>query len=196
MFKNSDLYSSGCFYAAGVALSIMGAILALLVAAYWLMVYAGQFEVLVLTHTGEVTFLALPWLAVLLYVLGALIRWPAGERIVVPQTLIKVLVWPGKYCGIIHTPSAMGWHSVGSPGLVGLWMRQHGLDWCLVAHQNNDCTFTVTVADYSHLGELLDSRRYWAYIPMSSAVMDSEAQRLVLEYQLNAQLEQRQTNQE
>ena len=90
---------------------------------------------------------------------------------------------------------AMGWHSVGSPGLVGLWMRQHDLDWCLVAHQNNDCTFTVTVADYSHLGELLDIRRYWAYIPMSSAVMDSEAQRLVLEYQLNAQLEQRQTNQ-
>ena len=81
MFKNRDLYSSGRFYAAGVTLSIMGAILALLVAVYWLMVYAGQFEVLVLTHTGEVTFLALPWLAVLLYVLGVLIRWTAGERI-------------------------------------------------------------------------------------------------------------------
>ena len=74
---------------------------------------------------------------------------------------------------IIHTLSAMGWQSVGSSGLVGLWMRQHGLDWCLVAHQNNDCTFTVTVTDYSRVGELPDSRRYWAYIPMSSAVMDS-----------------------
>ena len=89
----------------------------------------------------------------------------------------------------------MGWQSVGGSSLVGLWMRQHGLDWCLVAHQNNDCTFTVTVADYSRVGELLDSRCYWAYIPMSSAVMDSEAQRLVLEFQLNAKLEQRQTNQ-
>ena len=160
------------------------------------MVHTEQFEVLVLTPAGEVNSLAMPWLAALLYVLGVLIRWIVGERIVVPQTLIKALVWPGKYCGIIHTLPAMGWHSVGSPGLVGLWMRQHDLDWCLVAHQNNDCTFTVTVADYSRVGELLDSRRYWAYIPMSSAVMDSGAQRLVLEYQLNAQLEQRQTNQE
>ena len=151
----------------------------------WLMVHTEQFEVLVLTPAGEVNYLAMPWLAVLLYVLGALIRWTAGERIVVPQTLIKALVWPGKYCGIIHTLPAMGWHSVGSPGLVGLWMRQHDLDWCLVAHQNNDFTFTVTVADYSHVSELLDSRHYWAYIPMSSAVMDSEAQRLVLEYQLS-----------
>ena len=195
MFKNRDLYSSGCFYAAGVTLSIMGAILALLVAAYWLMVYTGQFEVLVLTHTGEVTFLALPWLAVLLYVLGVLIRWIAGERIVVPHAPIKLLARPA-IDEIIHTLSAMGWQSVGSSGLVGLWMRQHGLDWCLVAHQNNDFTFTVTVTDYSRVGELLDSRRYWVYIPMSSAVMDSEAQRLVLEYQLNTKPEQRQTNQE
>ena len=113
MFKNRDLYSSGRFYAAGVTLSIMGAILALLVAAYWLMVYAGQFEVLVLTHTGEVTFLALPWLAVLLYVLGVLIRWIAGERIVVPHAPIKLLARPA-IDEIIHTLSAMGWQSVGS----------------------------------------------------------------------------------
>ena len=70
MFKNRDLYSSGRFYAAGVTLSIMGAVFGVWVVGYWLMVHTEQFEVLVLTPAGEVNYLAMPWLAVLLYVLG------------------------------------------------------------------------------------------------------------------------------
>ena len=180
----------------GIALCVLGAVLAISILTFNAALYFELFDVLVLSSAGTLTLNVGPVAAMALYLGGVCLRWVSGERIVVPQTLIKALVWPGKYCGIIHTLPAMGWHSVGSPGLVGLWMRQYDLDWCLVAHQNNDCTFTVTVADYSHLGELLDSRHYWAYIPMSSAAMDSESQRLVLEYQLNAQLEQRQTNQE
>ena len=187
MFKNRDLYSSGRFYAAGVTLSIMGAILALLVAVYWLMVYTGQFEVLVLTHTGEVTFLALPWLAVLLYVLGVLIRWIAGERIVVPHAPIKLLARPA-IDEIIHTLSAMGWQSVGSSGLVGLWMRQHGLDWCFVAYLNKNNEYSVTVLDLSDIEVLSGGMSYWVYIPLSSAPVDATSQGTVLCYQLNAML--------
>ena len=152
------------------------------------MVHTEQFEVLVLTPAGEVNYLAMPWLAALLYVLGVLIRWIVGERIMVPQTLIKALVWPGKYCGIIHTLSAMGWQSVGGSSLVGLWMRQHDLDWCVVAYRHSDMSYKTKVVDYLDLDKL-DSRAYWVHEPLAPLnEITPETQRVILESQLNKRL--------
>ena len=188
MFKNRDPYGSMRDCAVGVILSIMGAVFGVWVVGYWLMVHTEQFEVLVLTPAGEVNSLAMPWLAALLYVLGALIRWTTGERIVVPHALIKLLVWPGKYCGIIHTLPAMGWQSVGSSGLVGLWMRQHDLDWCVVAYRHSDMSYKTKVVDYLDLDKL-DSRAYWVHEPLAPLdEITPETQRVILESQLNKRL--------
>ena len=191
-----NMNASGIFYAVGVVFSIVGATLASLVLLYWAMLYTEQFEILVLTPAGEVTAKVVPWLAILVYLLGCGMRWMAGERFTPSQTLIKLVSWPAKYCGTHYAMKVMGWQSISSPALINLWMQQHGLDWCFVACLNNNNDYSVTVLDLSDIRLLSGGMLYWAYIPMSSAAMDSEAQRLVLEYQLNAQLEQRQTNQE
>ena len=84
-----NMNASGIFYAVGVVFSIVGATLGLLVLLYWAMLYTEQFEILVLTPTGEVNAKAVPWLAILLYLFGCGMRWMAGERFTPSQTYCK-----------------------------------------------------------------------------------------------------------
>ena len=181
-------YTSGIFHAAGVVFSIVGAALGLLVLLYWAMLYTEQFEILVLTPAGEVTAQVVPWLAILVYLLGCGMRWVAGERFTPSQTLSKLVSWPAKYCGTHYAMKAMGWQSISSPALINLWMQQHGLDWCFVAYLNKNNEYSVTVLDLSDIRLLSGGRPYWVYTPLSSAPVDATSQGTVLCYQLNAML--------
>ena len=183
-----NMNASGIFYAVGVVFSIVGATLASLVLLYWAMLYTEQFEILVLTPTGEVNAKAVPWLAILVYLLGCGMRWVAGERFTPSQTLIKLVSWPAKYCGIHYAMKAMGWQSISSPALINLWMQQHGLDWCFVAYLNKNNEYSVAVLDLSDIEVLSGGRPYWVYTPLSSASVDATSQGTVLCYQLNAML--------
>jgi hypothetical protein len=180
--------ASGIFYAVGVVFSIVGATLGLLVLLYWAMLYTEQFEILVLTPTGEVNARAVPWLAILLYLFGRGMRLVAGERFTPSQTLIKLVSWPAKYCGTHYAMKVMGWQSISSPALINLWMQQHGLDWCFVAYLNNNNEYSVAVLDLSDIEVLSGGRPYWVYTPLSSASVDATSQGTVLCYQLNALL--------
>ena len=183
-----NMNASGIFYAVGVVFSIVGATLASLVLLYWAMLYTEQFEILVLTPAGEVTAKVVPWLAILVYLLGCGMRWMAGERFTPSQTLIKLVSWPAKYCGTHYAMKVMGWQSISSPALINLWMRQHGLDWCFVAYLNKNNEYSVAVLDLSDIEVLSGGRPYWVYIPLSSAPVDATSQGTVLCYQLNAML--------
>ena len=183
-----NMNASGIFYAVGVVFSIVGATFGLLVLLYWAMLYTEQFEILVLTPTGEVNAKAVPWLAILLYLFGRGMRWMAGERFTPSQTLIKLVSWPAKYCGTHYAMKVMGWQSISSPALINLWMRQHGLDWCFVAYLNKNNEYSVAVLDLSDIEVLSGGRPYWVYIPLSSAPVDATSQGTVLCYQLNAML--------
>ena len=183
-----NMNASGIFYAVGVVFSIVGATLGLLVLLYWAMLYTEQFEILVLTPTGEVTAKVVPWLAILVYLLGCGMRWVAGERFTPSQTLIKLVSWPAKYCGTHYAMKVMGWQSISSPALINLWMRQHGLDWCFVAYLNKNNEYSVAVLDLSDIEVLSGGMSYWVYIPLSSAPVDATSQGTVLCYQLNAML--------
>ena len=183
-----NMNASGIFYAVGVVFSIVGATLASLVLLYWAMLYTEQFEILVLTPTGEVNAKAVPWLAILVYLLGCGMRWVAGERFTPSQTLIKLVSWPAKYCGTHYAMKVMGWQSISSPALINLWMQQHGLDWCFVAYLNNNNEYSVAVLDLSDIEVLSGGRPYWVYTPLSSASVDATSQGTVLCYQLNAML--------
>ncbi len=183
-----NMNASGIFYAVGVVFSIVGATLGLLVLLYWAMLYTEQFEILVLTPTGEVNAKAVPWLAILVYLLGCGMRWVAGERFTPSQTLIKLVSWPAKYCGTHYAMKVMGWQSISSPALINLWMRQHGLDWCFVAYLNKNNEYSVAVLDLSDIEVLSGGMSYWVYIPLSSAPVDATSQGTVLCYQLNAML--------
>lgn len=183
-----NMNASGIFYAVGVVFSIVGATLGLLVLLYWAMLYTEQFEILVLTPAGEVTAKVVPWLAILVYLLGCGMRWMAGERFTPSQTLIKLVSWPAKYCGTHYAMKVMGWQSISSPALINLWMRQHGLDWCFVAYLNKNNEYSVAVLDLSDIEVLSGGMSYWVYIPLSSAPVDATSQGTVLCYQLNAML--------
>lgn len=183
-----NMNASGIFYAVGVVFSIVGATLGLLVLLYWAMLYTEQFEILVLTPTGEVNAKAVPWLAILLYLFGRGMRWMAGERFTPLQTLIKLVSWPAKYCGTHYAMKVMGWQSISSPALINLWMRQHGLDWCFVAYLNKNNEYSVAVLDLSDIEVLSGGMSYWVYIPLSSAPVGATSQGIVLCYQLNAML--------
>ena len=183
-----NMNASGIFYAVGVVFSIVGATLASLVLLYWAMLYTEQFEILVLTPTGEVNAKAVPWLAILVYLLGCGMRWVAGERFTPSQTLIKLVSWPAKYCGTHYAMKVMGWQSISSPALINLWMQQHGLDWCFVAYLNKNNEYSVAVLDLSDIEVLSGGRPYWVYTPLSSASVDATSQGTVLCYQLNAML--------
>ena len=115
-------------------------------------------------------------------------RWVAGERFTPSQTLIKLVSWPAKYCGIHYAMKAMGWQSISSPALINLWMQQHGLDWCFVAYLNKNNEYSVAVLDLSDIEVLSGGRPYWVYTPLSSASVDATSQGAVLCYQLNAML--------
>lgn len=180
-----NMNASGIFYAVGVVFSIVGATLGLLVLLYWAMLYTEQFEILVLT---PVTAKVVPWLAILVYLLGCGMRWVAGERFTPSQTLIKLVSWPAKYCGTHYAMKVMGWQSISSPALINLWMRQHGLDWCFVAYLNKNNEYSVAVLDLSDIEVLSGGMSYWVYIPLSSAPVDATSQGTVLCYQLNAML--------
>ena len=183
-----NMNASGIFYAVGVVFSIVGATLASLVLLYWAMLYTEQFEILVLTPAGEVNAKAVPWLAILVYLLGCGMRWVAGERFTPSQTLIKLVSWPAKYCGTHYAMKVMGWQSISSPALINLWMQQHGLDWCIVAYLNKNNEYSVAVLDLSDIEVLSGGRPYWVYTPLSSASVDATSQGTVLCYQLNAML--------
>ena len=183
-----NMNASGIFYAVGVVFSIVGATLASLVLLYWAMLYTEQFEILVPTPAGEVTAKVVPWLAILVYLLGCGMRWVAGERFTPSQTLIKLVSWPAKYCGTHYAMKVMGWQSISSPALINLWMQQHGLDWCFVAYLNKNNEYSVAVLDLSDIEVLSGGMSYWVYIPLSSAPVDATSQGTVLCYQLNAML--------
>ena len=82
----------------------------------------------------------------------------------------------------------MGWQSVGGSSLVGLWMRQHDLDWCVVAYRHSDMSYKTKVVDYLDLDKL-DSRAYWVHEPLAPLnEITPETQRVILESQLNKRL--------
>ena len=67
-------------------------------------------------------------------------------------------------------------------------MRQHDLDWCVVAYRHSDMSYKTKVVDYLDLDKL-DSRAYWVHEPLAPLnEITPETQRVILESQLNKRL--------